>query len=274
MTIGEEALSLRRVYRGKRTLPYNIYLLASGLILLTLTAAIFLFVPYARFLAQLLGGLGIVLLICYLLGTLPSFAPFGTIVRKIRVILLLSLAVWFVSFVAVESLIIIDSKTSENSNAADYLVVLGAGLYGSTPSPSLKSRLDEALVYADKNLETIIIVSGGQGGNESITESLAMYTYLVNHGVDDSRIIREDMSASTQENIRFSFDIITNHWLAATSPKIAILSNEYHLFRARLIAGREGHDVKLVAAETPMFSLKIAYYAREYFALLKFFVFV
>lgn len=264
---------MRRNYRGNHSPPYNIYFLIVGLILISAAVAILLSAPYVRFLGLLLCGLGCLLVICYFLGALPPFVPFGGIARKARVLLILILAIWFVSFLIVEALIIMDAKTSDNSEEADYLVVLGAGLYGSTPSPSLKSRLDEALRYADRNPESIIIVSGGQGKGESITESLAMHRYLVNHGIDEKRIIQEDRASSTLENIRFSFNIIDGDWTAPRIPKVAILSNEYHLFRTKIIAGREGHKVRLVAAETPMVSLKIAYYAREYFALLKYLIF-
>lgn len=264
---------MRRSYRGKDVFPYNIVLLISGMVLLLLAAAILMLVPHARFLALLFCCLGVVLLICFFLGSLPTFTASGAIVKWIRMVILLVLAVWFISFIVVETLIIIDAITTKNSEGSDYLVVLGAGLYGSTPSPSLKSRLDETLVYASENPDTIIIVTGGQGKGENITESRAMFTYLVEHGIDRDRIIQEDKATSTLENIRFSLNIIDRHWDKADDPKIAVLSNEYHLFRTKLIAAGEGQSVTLVAAETPMISLKFAYYAREYFALLKYLMF-
>ena len=150
---------------------------------------------------------------------------------------------------------------------------MGAGLYGSVPSPSLRSRLDEAIDYAETNRDTIIIVSGGQGKGENITEAKAMHSYLVTRGIDGGRIIEEDKATSTAENIRFSLDVIDGHWQGAGVPKIAILSNEFHLFRTSVIAGREHRLFTLVAAETPMLSLKITYYVREYFALLKYIIF-
>jgi uncharacterized SAM-binding protein YcdF (DUF218 family) len=266
-------LSLYRGYRGKHILPYNVYLLTAGTVLFALAAIIFLCVPYARFLAQFFCGLGFVLMICFLLGRIPPFAPYGDVTLYIQRILLVLLATWFLSFATVEGLIISKARTSKNSDGADYLIVLGAGLYGSVPSPSLRSRLDETIDYAKNNPNTIIIVSGGQGKGENITEAKAMHTYLVARGIDGDRIIEEDKATSTVENIRFSFDIIDSHWEGAGVPKIAILSNEYHLYRASMIAKHEDRLIALVAAETPMFSLKITYYVREYFALLKFALF-
>lgn len=262
-----------RGYRGKQTLSYNIYLLAVGAILLILSAITFLFVEHARFLAQFFCGLGLVFVVCFLLGCIPPFASHSGVALFLQRALLVLLAIWFLSFIVVECLILFSARTSENSGGADYLIVMGAGLYGSVPSPSLRSRLDEAIDYAETNRDTIIIVSGGQGKGENITEAKAMHSYLVTRGIDGGRIIEEDKATSTAENIRFSLDVIDGHWQGAGVPKIAILSNEFHLFRTSVIAGREHRLFTLVAAETPMLSLKITYYVREYFALLKYIIF-
>lgn len=212
--------------------------------------------------------IGALSFICHLLGLVPSYTAFGPAASFFRSLLILGFVLWLLSFIVVEVIIAVNSGTSPDSDDADYLVVLGAGLFGSTPSPTLKSRLDRAVEYARTNPDTVIVVSGGQGPGEDIPESEAMRKYLVDRGIEPERILEENISTSTTENLRFSFLIIDSLRKNDESPKIAVLSNEYHLFRAGYIAVREGKNVSLVAARTPYLYLKITYYVREYFALL------
>ena len=88
------------------------------MVLLLLAAAILMLVPHARFLALLFCCLGVVLLICFFLGSLPTFTASGAIVKWIRMVILLVLAVWFISFIVVETLIIIDAITTKNSEGS------------------------------------------------------------------------------------------------------------------------------------------------------------
>ena len=80
------------------------------------------------------------------------------------------------------------------------IIVLGAGLKGDTPSLALERRLEKAAEYMNKNGNAIAIVSGGQGKGETISEAQAMENYLLNHGIREDRIIKEDNSTSTYEN--------------------------------------------------------------------------
>lgn len=262
-------MSVYKGYRGKRAAPYNIYFLYASLVIFVIAAAIYLFLPYARFLALFFCGMGIFSLVVYLLGLIPTYVTFGTMAYYLQRILVLGFALWFLSFIIVEIIISANSKTSQDSDDADYLIVLGAGLFGSTPSPTLKSRLDEAVIYSHANPDTIIIVSGGQGEGESIPESEAMRKYLVEHGIPDERIIEENISESTSENLRFSFSIIDHNFKGSGDPKIAVLSNEFHLYRSSLIAKRENKSVYFISARTPLLYLKATYHVREYFALFK-----
>ncbi len=141
---------------------------------------------------------------------------------------------------------------------ADCLIVLGAGVNGTTPSLSLKERLDAAHAYLQANPETVCIVSGGQGPGEDITEAECMYRYLTARGIAGERIIREDRSTSTAENLAFSKLL-----LPEGTRSIAVLSSEYHLFRAGLIARDQGLDPILVPAQTSWLALRVNYYLRE-----------
>lgn len=262
-------MSVYKGYRGKRVADYNIYFLYVSLAFLVIATAVYLFLPYARFLAIFLYGIGIYSFIVYLLGLVPTYVTFGTTAYYLQRILLLGFILWLLSFIVVEIIIAANSKTSRDSDNADYLVVLGAGLYGSTPSPTLKSRLDSAVLYSYANPNTTIIVSGGQGEGEDITEAEAMREYLVAHGIPSDRILEENESTSTLENLRYSFSIIDQDFKGGEEPKIAVISNEFHLYRTGLIAKRENRPVYLISARTPMFYLKATYCIREYFALFK-----
>lgn len=144
----------------------------------------------------------------------------------------------------------------------EYVVVLGAGVHGTVPSLSLRSRIDAAAAYLQKNPQVICIVSGGQGVGEDISEAQCMYRELVKAGIAPNRIWMEDRATSTQENLRFSLDLIAQR--TGTRPtEINVLSNDYHLFRAKIFAEQEGVTAYGVAADSPYFTLFLNYYLRE-----------
>lgn len=149
---------------------------------------------------------------------------------------------------------------------APYLVVLGAGVNGTTPSRSLQERINRAYDYLVSHPDAVAIVSGGQGSGEDISEALCMYQALTDLGMESQRIWMEDQATSTLENLRYSLEVIRDH--TGTKPeRIAIVSSEYHLHRAALFARRLGVDCDLVPAKTASVTLRMNYYMREIFAL-------
>lgn len=117
----------------------------------------------------------------------------------------------------------------------DDLVVLGAGLRpDGTPSEALRYRLDAALTYLEENPETDCVVSGGQGFGEVRTEADAMAEYLVEHGLDEGRITKEERSSTTAENLRFSSALLE------PGAEVGVVTNDFHLYRALRIAERNG----------------------------------
>ncbi|HHX22896.1 MAG TPA: YdcF family protein [Thermoanaerobacterales bacterium] len=178
-----------------------------------------------------------------------------------------------ISFVLIESLIILNSFTDDDL-PVDYVVVLGAGLFGDQPSPSLYYRLEKALKYANKYPYTPIVVSGGQGPDEWIPEAEAMKLFLVQNGIDEKRIIVESNSTSTQENFLFTKSVIPKEG-ESDNPTVMIITSEYHMFRSKLLARRNGFIPYGICAPTPAFPkyLKPLYYLREYFAVIKSFFF-
>ncbi|MDO4475328.1 MAG: YdcF family protein [Lachnospiraceae bacterium] len=146
----------------------------------------------------------------------------------------------------------------------EYVVVLGAQVKGTAPSRSLRKRLDTAADYARKNPETILILSGGKGEDEQISEALCMQQYLTREcGLEEGRLVMEDRSTSTLENLVFS-DELTGCKTARTG----VLSNNYHVFRATAIARKLGYTrVSGIAAPSDPI-MQVHYMVREAAALL------
>lgn len=143
-----------------------------------------------------------------------------------------------------------------------YVIVLGAGVNGTVPSLILSERIGAAYEYLTENPDVICIVSGGQGPGEDITEAKCMYDSLVAKGIAPERIWQEDRSTSTRENIRFSLELIKEK-TGSRPQQAAVISNEFHLFRAGLFAKEQGLDMVGVPARTTWFSLRANYFLRE-----------
>ena len=166
-------------------------------------------------------------------------------------------------FLLVEGLIL-SRCYAPAKDGADYLIILGAQLKPEGPSVVLRYRLDEAIKYLKVNRETIVIVSGGQGANEPISEAQGMYDYLVERGVDASRIIKEDKSTSTHENLKFSGELFDK-----TESEVVIVTNDFHVFRAEKLARAQGYQhVQGLAADSypPM---QVHNLLREFFGVTK-----
>ena len=123
----------------------------------------------------------------------------------------------------------------------DFLIILGCAIrQDGTPSPLLRGRLDRAISFRNEQLEKtgkelIFITSGGQGSDEVISESEAMKRYLVDNGIPEICILKEDRSTSTFENMKFSKEKIGER---VSDAKIAFSTSNYHVFRSGLFARR------------------------------------
>lgn len=127
----------------------------------------------------------------------------------------------------------------------DYIVVLGAGLRGDKVTPLLAARIDRAIELLNKNPEAVLVMSGGQGPGEELSEGEAMAGYAERQGVESSRILIENESHSTEENLLFSRKLMTKE-----RPKVIIVTTSYHVFRALLLAKRQGLSCLGVGAKT------------------------
>lgn len=145
----------------------------------------------------------------------------------------------------------------------EYAIILGAKVNGKIPSLSLQYRINSALQYATEHPHVKLILSGGQGPGEDITEAEAMKRFLLENGIEEGRLLLEPASTSTYENIRFSVKLIPD-----SVDRVTIITSDYHLARARKAADKLGFQTDVVVAKTPKVVEK-KLKARERLALLK-----
>ncbi|WP_255988232.1 YdcF family protein [Chitinolyticbacter albus] len=157
-------------------------------------------------------------------------------------------------------------QTTQLPQAPAAIVVLGSGLNGSQPAPMLQLRLDETLQWAKRYPAAAIVVSGGQGLSEDISEAAAMRQYLAGQGIAQARILEENRSTSTEENLLFSHRVLGTRGLAADTLPVLVVSSDFHVWRARRIAKRQGYGKVMTAgAPTPLL-VRYNAWLREYFA--------
>lgn len=175
------------------------------------------------------------------------------------------------SFFAIMSMFIaVNSFTNQADYSEDALIVLGCGINGTVPSRNLKDRLDTAIEYYNNNSDALIVVSGGQGPQEDITEAEAMERYLLENNISKNIIIKEDKSTSTNENFIFSNEILINR--LGENYKAAYITNDFHIYRAGRLAELNGVNAVGYSAPTELFSI-IPNYLRESLAVIQLWVF-
>lgn len=150
--------------------------------------------------------------------------------------------------------------------SCQYLIVLGAGVNGTQPSLILSERIQQAYTYLMEHPDVCCIVSGGQGPGEAISEAQCMFDRLTKMGISPDRILLEDQSTSTRENIRYSLDLIEQQF-GSRPDTAAVVSNEFHLFRAGLFAQEQDLHMVGIPAQTTWVSLRINYFLREIVAI-------
>lgn len=148
------------------------------------------------------------------------------------------------------------------------VILLGCQVKGEIPSLILQRRIDAAAEYLQKHPDLPVIVSGGQGPGERITEAEAMKRGLVRQGIAKERIYLEDRSHNTAQNLIYSAELIEKEKLPKT---VTVVTDGFHQFRASLYAKREGLEPAAVSSHTPL-GLETAYWVREFFGIAKVFV--
>ncbi len=205
---------------------------------------------YSRFYKQINAfvshGIGLVLLVVFLIG----FAFFLTMLGRV---------LW-------------GQFGNPSTGQEDTIVILGCGINGETPSLMLQGRLDAGYEFYLENTDATIVVCGGQGSNEVITEALAMEQYLIEKGVPAEQIIKEDKSTSTQENLMFAVPLLQEQDIDITAPTVLVTTG-FHCGRADLYAQQAGFtNTSMVSSGMPIVDI-LPSYIREAFAMADYTVF-
>lgn len=212
----------------------------------------------------LLGGLCLVVYAClmhHVQVTLSSILP----VWVYRC--LLGFFIVAVSIFAIVEAQIIYHANHESHDSGDVILVLGAGLInGDQISSSLQYRLERALTEHEKDPTTPIIVSGGQGLDETVSEAYAMKQWLLQHGVDEDIVWMEDRSTTTSENFTFSMELMKKRGI--TSQHITLISNAFHMHRAKYLGELYGLEISCKPAKELQFA-QLCFYTREFFGTMR-----
>ena len=175
----------------------------------------------------------------------------------------------FLVFHAIICVLILKSFSDSRKDLKDkidLIFVFGAGLIQNRITLSLKKRLLKAIEIANKFPNAMIIVSGGQGKNEWLSEAEAMKKFLVENGIEEHRILLEDKSTSTQENLVYSMRLYD-----MKNKKVGLISNQFHVYRTEKMAKKLNIDGIAIPAYMRNIGT-LAFYIREYLACIKAFL--
>ena len=224
-----------------------------------------------RFSGFLLAGLAAVLVMALLLDRWAAGSKAGRLCRRI---FQTALTLVLVPLLLIEIYVINIGRSDLSALPADAVVVLGAGVNGTQPSLSLYTRLTVALDYLEENPDVPVVLTGGRGYGEEITEAQCMYDWLTARGVDPARLILEEQAGNTAENFAFSKKLLEEQGVDPAEDSVAVVTNDFHIARSRLIAVRQGYGHAFgVPAELPWLHLEVNYYLREAFAMVKTWIF-
>lgn len=191
--------------------------------------------------------------------------------RAICVFIALLGSAGLIAFCFVSGLMIKASITTVPDDCKNYtIVVLGCKTIDDEPSWMLKDRLDKAYKELLKNPDVMCVVTGGQGEDEKYSEAYVMKKYLTEKGISADRIIIEDSSTSTEENLLYTKATIE---LNGLSHNVVIVTDRFHELRARIWAEKAGFDNIYSACCDTRIYLVIGYWFREMFGLARLYVF-
>lgn len=213
-----------------------------------------------------------------LTGRLPRLK---TAAMCLSILLWLGLTVFF----AVEAVVFSVGRKEPNADA-EYVIVLGAQVRGETPTLVLNARIKAAAEYLNEYPDAIAIASGGKGSGESISEAEAIKRGLMRLGIAEERILLEDRSTSTAENLTYSAEVIQRYEAAQNGmvrealdgedvagkilfvPKdVVLVTNDFHVYRGVRLAENLGYMQVSGLGATDFFAVTIQYYVREFFAI-------
>lgn len=236
-----------------------------GVILMAYHIILKVFAGYISF-SRVFFFMGVILFIYGFIELRYKLALWEHIPKALRKIIIVLFTIGLSIFLVIESMVVVNGFTIDQEKP-DYIMVLGAGLRGTKISSSLEERLISALEFSEKYPEVPIIVSGGQGKGEDISEAAAMKSYLTNKGIDEDLIIMEDKSTSTYENFLYTYELLAER-KETKQPKITVISNSFHMYRAKYLGEKVGFQCYGYPAKTLKTTAPI-FYVREVFAVVK-----
>lgn len=212
---------------------------------------------------------GLILIIYYISSRkIKEYFVLNKLWNIMKIVFFIGMAV----FILIEGAIIMYPK--KNIDNSDYVVILGAGLRGDSITATLRDRLNATIDYVNKsNFDGKIVVSGGQGPGESITEAEAMKKYLISNGIKND-IIMEDKATNTFENFKFSKEKIKNiTGNSIDNYKVKVITTDFHVLRSSILAKRNNYDNVTFYSSNTKWYLVPTLYAREFFAFFKSLIF-
>ena len=229
---------------------------AGGILLIETAIIAFRINPTAGLLLQALISIGLILYAAFLRKIPKKLHIVAGVLFFIPVIFMLSLGIY--------------GNVSRTDYSEDAVIVLGAGVKGESVTRILAHRLNAAAEYWNENPEAYIVVTGGLGNRATITEAEAMARFLTAKGVPRERILLEEQSTSTYENLSFAKEILDERFPQGF--RAVLITNDFHVYRAVRTARQAGIPAGHVGAYTDWYMWPVNY-LREMLAVVNFWVF-
>jgi len=207
----------------------------------------------------------------FLVGITIVVAVYGWFFENLKKLrwLTIAMASVFVIVLGFSTFLAVYGRRVTADFTEDVVLVLGGGIRQGEVRPTLQRRLDQALGYHQRNPDAIILVTGGSGYGEIISEAEAMARYLIRYGVPAGQILLEEEAVSTYTNMTFSRVILDEHF--SEPPRVVVVTSDFHMFRSARFAGMHGIDATVYPASTPWIGTPF-YYLREVAAVIKMWV--
>lgn len=192
------------------------------------------------------------------------FARHGKVLPKwVAIPIQFFVGICFLLFIIIEA-VIIHGSLKPPMDGADYLIILGAKVNGTQPSLILKYRIEAGIEYLRQNPDTMVIASGGQGADEGISEAQCIQQELIQAGIEPERILLEERSTSTKENLLYSSEFLQKEGVS-----VVVTTTDFHIFRAVQLAKKCGYTNVSSNSAKSVWWLIPTNYTREFFAILK-----
>jgi uncharacterized SAM-binding protein YcdF (DUF218 family) len=225
---------------------------ARGLIVGGVTALLFLF---AGCIVLAVGGRPMLFgaLVCWGMAAVIALLTAASVLPRAQGVVLFRSIIGLVLvgclfFGGLEAVVLANCK-SNVTGEPQVMVILGANLWDHEPSPVLEARLDTALEYLQEHPNMPVVVTGGMGDDEPISEASCMAFYLETRGIDEERIIQEDKAANTMQNLKFTKELLEKQGYATDN--LLVVSSSFHLARAKMLAKRNDLTISTLSAPVP-----------------------